>query len=394
MMRTLLKITALCLVVSLLLPATAACASAESLPMQSFAFTDYRDQLDDNGRALYDGMGTFDPDTLTVTVDLPNPVFTVSDGDAEDYLESQMEGLLLQAFHASAMDDPMSFRTWGVSMANSDAGSPGVSVSYSTVTVTGQGATLKGVTSVTLASVVDPAYADDPSTEENELREKIEALLAAVEEFSTGETSVRGIVGAVNKYIYDTVSYDPYYGDPEKASPYNHDAYGALVSPDHYAVCSGFSAAFQLLCEKYGVDVVSVVGKSSLTGDIDYHQWNYVRMDDGRWYGVDTTWEDSTGEGSFLLVGYRTEVVIQVKDNVTTYSYFYSTHSPGVVVADADPPYMDTPFGFTYPTISEQRYDTYPVPAWYEEYLPWVLAALMLVILGYAVVSMYRNGHA
>ena len=61
-------------------------------------------------------------------------------------------------------------------------------------------------------------------------------------------------------------------------------SYGALVKG--YAVCEGYSKAFELLCYYAGIECTLVTG----TGGGGPHMWNAVRLEDG-WYYTDTTWD-------------------------------------------------------------------------------------------------------
>lgn len=74
--------------------------------------------------------------------------------------------------------------------------------------------------------------------------------------------------------------------DINSASPLNQTAYSGLVSK--MTVCAGYSTAFKLLCDQYGILGVYVSG----TGGGENHGWNYVQRDDGKWYVVDVTWDD------------------------------------------------------------------------------------------------------
>ncbi len=49
-------------------------------------------------------------------------------------------------------------------------------------------------------------------------------------------------------------------------------------------VCEGYSRAFKLICDRLGVPCVLVSGGN--------HMWNHVKMDDGKWYAVDVTYDD------------------------------------------------------------------------------------------------------
>jgi len=60
-------------------------------------------------------------------------------------------------------------------------------------------------------------------------------------------------------------------------------AYGALV--EGMAVCEGYARAYELLCRKAGIPVCIV------SSDDRNHDWNMVQLD-GKWYHVDTTWDE------------------------------------------------------------------------------------------------------
>jgi len=68
------------------------------------------------------------------------------------------------------------------------------------------------------------------------------------------------------------------------------------------AVCEGYAEAFKLICDRENIPCILVVG----TGNGGAHKWNYVKMEDGRWYGLDATWADQGSSGIFydyFLVG-------------------------------------------------------------------------------------------
>ena len=69
---------------------------------------------------------------------------------------------------------------------------------------------------------------------------------------------------------------------------YASQDYGALVN--NSAICSGYSSAFQYLCEKLGVYSIYVIGEAG--GNREAHAWNIVYLD-GAYYHVDVTWMDS-----------------------------------------------------------------------------------------------------
>lgn len=127
----------------------------------------------------------------------------------------------------------------------------------------------------------------------------------------------------VNDYIVSVCEYD------ENAAKKDYDlcnastAYGVLV--DGKAVCEGYARAFQLLCNKMGIECVSVAG---MTDDVG-HEWNCAYID-GSWYQVDVTWNDAD-------------------DEVEKYYYFNLTDSQMYSSHDADDLFSD---------IDEETYNT------------------------------------
>ena len=67
------------------------------------------------------------------------------------------------------------------------------------------------------------------------------------------------------------------------------------------AVCEGFAKALQLVLNDLGIPNLFVAGNMFAgTG----HAWNLVQMEDGLWYGIDATWENTGGsDWQFFLKG-------------------------------------------------------------------------------------------
>lgn len=93
------------------------------------------------------------------------------------------------------------------------------------------------------------------------------------------------VVKAIHDYICRTVTY--------ASSDVNSRIYQTPYSAFYGAkttVCAGYSKAFKLLCEAYGIPCVLVSGTTDTGGA---HMWNYVFLE-GAWYAVDTTWDDQS----------------------------------------------------------------------------------------------------
>ena len=83
----------------------------------------------------------------------------------------------------------------------------------------------------------------------------------------------------------------------QKGQDLAHTAYGALVTDTkgnpNYAVCDGYTLAFEYLLQQCGIEVVFVAGMAGADeASAGGHAWNTVKIDDV-WYEVDSTWNDT-----------------------------------------------------------------------------------------------------
>ncbi len=109
--------------------------------------------------------------------------------------------------------------------------------------------------------------------------------------------------------IHDYICKMNTYANETDGALYCYTAYGALV--DRKSVCEGYAEAFKLICDNNKIDCILVEGVGVSSNGTEPHMWNYVRMDDGKWYAVDVTWDDrSFGPAStnYFLVGANTEI--------------------------------------------------------------------------------------
>ena len=81
-----------------------------------------------------------------------------------------------------------------------------------------------------------------------------------------------------------------------------HAVTGPLLSKySHKGVCEAYAWLFDIICKANGIPCVTLEG--------DSHAWNYVQMEDGKWYLVDTTWDDGSRISyNYFLVGSNTSV--------------------------------------------------------------------------------------
>lgn len=92
------------------------------------------------------------------------------------------------------------------------------------------------------------------------------------------------------KSIHDHICNFTYY---DLEAPFRTSAVGAIVEPG--AVCEGYAEGFKIICDSIGIPCILVVGNFSSTDD-EGHMWNYVQMEDGKWYAIDVTWDDLNGK--------------------------------------------------------------------------------------------------
>ena len=135
-----------------------------------------------------------------------------------------------------------------------------------------------------------------------------EAANAAAAAIGAPRPSRAATVRAIHDYLCGLVTYKERTstmpnvdGGEPRTVYYDHTAYSALVTNE--AVCNGYASAFKLLCDRYHIPCVHVSGYVEGGG----HAWNYVQMENGIWYAVDSTWADGPSiDYSYFLVGENT----------------------------------------------------------------------------------------
>ncbi len=122
-----------------------------------------------------------------------------------------------------------------------------------------------------------------------EVQENYAALAETVANFKVNGFNRYEKLKSINDSLCKLITYperqgyvngSPYYG------PMAHHPTGALLNGS--AVCEGYAEAMKLLCDREGIPCITAVGY----GNGGAHKWNYVQMDDGLWYLLDTTWND------------------------------------------------------------------------------------------------------
>ena len=110
--------------------------------------------------------------------------------------------------------------------------------------------------------------------------------------------------------IYNCVKEMAQYNYDDLDMPYNQTLTGILLDKyEHKCTCEGYAKLIKCLCDYYAIPSGLVVGGSSIDaqGNIYVnHIWNVIEMEDGRWYLVDATWDDTGGGEWYFLAGDNT----------------------------------------------------------------------------------------
>lgn len=147
-----------------------------------------------------------------------------------------------------------------------------------------------------------------------------------------------GKIMAVHDFLVDNLEYN--YADNNVN---NRNIYGALVEKS--AVCEGYAKAFKYLMDKINIPCVVFYGTAkSSDGTVDNHAWNAVKLSNGKWYFVDTTWDDP-----YVVGGGRAPSSAKYRYFLVGSDELYKDHTPTGDISE-------TGNEFTYPEVSKTNY--------------------------------------
>ncbi len=95
-------------------------------------------------------------------------------------------------------------------------------------------------------------------------------------------------------YVHDWIVNNSKY-DETLNKENRSNIYGILKEKE--ATCGGYAKTFKYLMDKLNINCIIVQGKATNDNQTEYHAWNYVELD-GKWYGIDCTWDDPIIEGN------------------------------------------------------------------------------------------------
>lgn len=164
-------------------------------------------------------------------------------------------------------------------------------------------------------------------------------LTAAVDSFDVKGTTRYEKVKSIHDEICKMTTYT-------SGVPMAHQPTGVFLNGQ--AVCEGYAEAFKLLCDRENIPCILVVG----TGDGGAHKWNYVQMEDGKWYGMDVTWDD---QGAIVYYDFFLTGAESINAVFSQTKFGNGTDTTGNHI-NSGTHFSNSDFALTYPTISTQSY--------------------------------------
>lgn len=285
----------------------------ETLPVRNSSFQCcFGDQLDGLSKEIYDVMVqnyVTDEETGEIEVDFRVP-FTfdatvvdrkaVQNGAFWDSYE-QIKETITRAYQALMKDYPEVFwisslkSAWSIMPVPSGDSSTGYKGTVTGCTLSPVAYTYAGVNKMVI------------------FHNSVAAVREAVEAKLSRDASDYEILKAVHDYLCGELEYNyaALLGGDEYQ--YANNVYTAFAG-NKKVTCEGYARAFKVLCDEFGIPCILVTGYGVTDSGSEAHMWNCVKMEDGKWYAVDVTWDDRkdgicdthflAGEGTQGLYGY------------------------------------------------------------------------------------------
>ena len=135
---------------------------------------------------------------------------------------------------------------------------------------------------------------DALNTVENEKNEMVAEVRAVAENLQAGQSleeqqvrKAHDLIIKANSYKLEETIIEEKSGDPYSV----RNVYGAFKT--HEIVCEGFARALKMILDDVNIPCVLVYGAYVSSTKYEEHMWNYVQLEDGKWYGVDATWDNT-----------------------------------------------------------------------------------------------------
>lgn len=287
----------------------------------------FYDQLSDSEKYIYSkflAAGVAE----TFELDLEYTATGTTVDDALTNVKAIISKDVKEALTAAAEDNPYYF--W--------MGGYGYSFSYY------QGTTDTGYAVLTAGITVKINLDTNSYTDYADVEAKLLQLAEAVQAAPVNGITRYEKVKSIHDYIYNINEYPEKQGTFSDGSPYYgpmaHEPTGVFLKG--LAVCEGYAEAMKLLCDREGIPCITVLG----TGNGGAHKWNYVKMEDGKWYLIDATWNDQSDSVyyDYFLIG---------SDTVTPH---FSGSDPDSEVHIPDGAMFSGVTPLRYPTLATDHY--------------------------------------
>ena len=149
-------------------------------------------------------------------------------------------------------------------------------------------------------------------------------------------------ISYLNDWLTKHNSYNSIVGNGGEASTIAWSAMSALrgTTGNIGPVCEGYARAFKILCDKLNIPCVLAVGFASSTPNstAESHMWNEVKMEDGKWYAVDVTWNDPFDKQNRPVSGYETtKWLLLGSDDIVSTNFTFAESHPFSITWDVDP---------------------------------------------------------
>ena len=152
---------------------------------------------------------------------------------------------------------------------------------------------------------------DGNSTTDRSLTEDMATVEASVTNLATAARNASSSRYGQLQYINETLcTYNAYHTQAAAGGYPLRYPWTALSALDQWSaqndengslkpVCEGYARALKLVCDELGIPCVLVSG----VGNSENHMWNYVQMENGVWYAMDVTWNDTARTNKYFLAG-------------------------------------------------------------------------------------------
>lgn len=226
----------------------------------------------------------------------------------------------------------------------------GMGISY---TVSASGNASVGYTgTISEFSLKISQYYDEKTPRIAEYQEAVSAVKVELEQEIGTDASRYDIVKKIHDYLCETLEYNSAAVSNTGSYLYAHTSstvfLGQSSDGSREVVCEGYAKAMKVLCDQWEIPCVLVSGTGVTQSGSEAHMWNYVQMEDGKWYAVDATWDDQTS-------GIRYNYFLAGSESKGFYKIFGEDHVPEALTAGTDA--SGIIFSFVYPVLELSAYD-------------------------------------